>query len=128
MPVTTETINYNSFLTTTIKNYSRVLQIYDAIIKAGLRTIPLTDGAFVAAAESADALGDQATYIEIVDALRAEHPGSVQVPKVLWRLAEIHREAGREDQELVTLQLLAERYPRHEHGARAVKELAKRQV
>jgi TolA-binding protein len=50
------------------------------------------------------------------------------VPKVLWRQAELQGRAGREDDERATLQLLAERYPRHEHGARAAKELAKRTI
>ena len=66
------------------------------------------------------------TLVLVVRSMRAEHPGSAQVPKILWRLAEVQRTAGREDDELATLKLLAERYPRHEHGAKAVKELAKR--
>jgi len=88
----------------------------------------LTDGAFVAAAAAADAQADGRLYMEIAEAMRTEHPGSAQVPKILWRLAEVQRTAGREDDELATLKLLAERYPRHEHGAKAVKELAKRAI
>jgi membrane associated rhomboid family serine protease len=110
------------------KDHGRVLEIYRGIAGAGLKTFPLTDGAFVAAAAAADAQADGRLYIEIAEAMRAEHPGSAQVPKVLWRLAEIQRTAGREDAELATLKLLAERYPRHEHGAKAIKELAKRAI
>ena len=108
------------------KDHRRILDLYRAIAKAGFRTMPLTDGAFVAAANAADAVQDFSGYFEIAEALRLEHPGSVQVPKVLWRLAELHAQSGNADEELATLKHLAERYPRHEHGGLAVKALAKR--
>ena len=110
------------------KDHGRVVELYRTIAGAGLPTLPLTDGAFVAAAAAADAQADGRLYMEIAEAMRTEHPGSAQVPKILWRLAEVQRTAGREDDELATLKLLAERYPRHEHGAKAVKELAKRAI
>ena len=108
------------------KDHRRILDLYRAIAKAGFNTMPLTDGAFVAAANAADSTQDFSGYFEIAEALRLEHPGSVQVPKVLWRLAELHAQSGNTDEELATLKHLAERYPRHEHGALAVKALAKR--
>jgi hypothetical protein len=52
----------------------------------------------------------------------------VQLPKALWRLAVHHGRAGREAQETELLTLLAERYGRHDYGAKAAKELAKRAV
>jgi hypothetical protein len=108
--------------------YARVLDLYRGVARAGFTTMPLTDGAFVAATFAADAQRDYAAFVEIAEAMRAEHPGSVQVPKVQWRLAELHAQNGREDLELATLQHLAERYPRHEHGAMAAKALAKRSI
>jgi membrane associated rhomboid family serine protease len=110
------------------KDHARILEMYRSIARAGFTTMPLTDGAFVAATAAADAQRDYAAFVEIAEAMRAEHPGSVQVPKVQYRLAELHAQNGREDLELATLQHLAERYPRHEHGAMAAKALAKRSV
>jgi membrane associated rhomboid family serine protease len=108
------------------KDHRRILDLYRAIAKAGFKTMPLTDGAFVAVAASADDVQDFRGYVEIAEALRLEHPGSVQVPKILWRLSELHAQSGNAGEELATLKHLAERYPRHEHGALAVKALAKR--
>lgn len=109
-------------------NHAQVLELYRAVVDARFKTIPLTDGAFVAAAAAADERDDVHTFLSVIEALRTEHPGSMQVPKVLWRKAEIQGRAGDEAGELATLQLLAERYARHEYGERAVKELAKRRL
>ena len=73
----------------------RVLEIYSAIAK--LDSIPLTDGAFAAAARAADAIGDGELYIAIANAFMREHPGSAQLPKVMWAAAHFHRAAGRDD-------------------------------
>jgi membrane associated rhomboid family serine protease len=110
------------------KDNARALQLFRTIDDARFPSIPLTDGAFLAAADAAEAMRDDRAFVEILDAMRVEHPGSVQVPKALWRLAVHHGRAGREAEETELLTLLAERYGRHEHGAKAAKELAKRRA
>ncbi|MBL9019890.1 MAG: rhomboid family intramembrane serine protease [Myxococcales bacterium] len=110
------------------EDHERVTDLYRAIARAGFRTMPLTDGAFVAAATAADQLRDLPLYVEIAGAMRSEHPGSALLPKVLYRLSELHARLGDEAAELELLKLLAERYGRHEYGAKAARELAKRSV
>lgn len=110
------------------KDHTRIADLYRAIARSGFRTMPLTDGAFVAAASAADELRDTALYLEIANAMKSEHPGSTLVPKVLYRLSELHAQAGDGAAERELLTFLAERYPRHEHGAKAARELAKREV
>jgi membrane associated rhomboid family serine protease len=102
---------------------ARILQLLDAIA-ANLPSLPLTDRAFAVAAEAVDEAGETDRYIAIATALDREHPYSAHVPKVLWRLAELHREAGRADLATQTLQGLARRFPRDEHGKRAAQSLA----
>ena len=108
------------------KDNARALQLYRSIDDARFPSIPLTDGAFLAAADAAEAMRDERAFIEILDAMRVEHPGSAQVPKALWRLAVVHGRAGRDADETELLKLLADRYGRHEHGIKAARELAKR--
>jgi membrane associated rhomboid family serine protease len=110
------------------KDHARALQLFRTIDDARFPSIPLTDGAFLAAADAAAVMRDDLAFVEILDAMRVEHPGSVQLPKALWRLAVHHGRAGREAEETELLTLLAERYGRHEFGAKAAKELAKRAV
>jgi membrane associated rhomboid family serine protease len=110
------------------KDNARALQLFRTIDDARFPSIPLTDGAFLAAADAAEAMRDDRAFVEILDAMRVEHPGSAQLPKALWRLAVHHGRAGREADETELLELLAQRYGRHEHGAKAAKELAKRAV
>ncbi len=110
------------------KDHPRALQLYRTLEDARFPSMPLTDGAFVAAADAAEAMRDDRAFVVILDAMRAEHPGSVQIPKALWRLAVHHGRAGRDAEETELLTLLAERYGRHEHGAKAAKELAKRRA
>lgn len=108
------------------KDNARALQLYHSVANARFPSMPLTDGAFVAAADAAEAMRDETVFVEALEGLRAEHPGSAQVPKALWRLAVFHGRAGRDAQEIELLEILAQRYGRHEHGAKAAKELAKR--
>jgi membrane associated rhomboid family serine protease len=100
----------------------RILDLYRALEKQ-LPKVPLTDGAFAAAATAADRLNDRRGYIAIATAMLEEHPGSGQAPKVLWRLAQLHREAGDHALEQDTLQTLAQRFPRDELGKKAQLEL-----
>lgn len=108
------------------KDNARALQLYRSVAAARFPSMPLTDGAFVATADAAEAMRDEAVFVEALEGLRTEHPGSGQVPKALWRLAVFHGRAGRDAEETELLTLLAERYGRHDHGAKAAKELAKR--
>jgi TolA-binding protein len=88
--------------------------------------VPLTDGAFVAAASAADKLGDKPTFIALAEAALAEHPGSNQIPKVMWRLAEHRRDDGQVDAAIELLRTLASRFPRDAHGQRAQQALDSR--
>lgn len=108
------------------KDNARALQLYRTIDNARFPTLPLTDGAFLAAADAAEAMRDDTAFIEILDGLRVTHPGSVQLPKALWRLAVLHGRAGRDAEEVALLEELAKRYGRHEQGMKAARELAKR--
>jgi len=108
------------------KDNARALQLYRTLDDARFPTLPLTDGAFLAAADAAEAMRDDTAFIEILDGLRVTHPGSVQVPKALWRLAVLHGRAGRDAEEIALLEELAKRYARHEQGMKAARELAKR--
>ena len=91
-----------------------------------LTDIPLTDGAFVAAAAAADAAKEASLYAQIVTAFAREQPTSLQLPKVLWRLAELHRDEQRLDQAVTTLQLLADRFPTDPLGIEARRALDRR--
>ena len=102
----------------------RILELYDAITK-NLTNLPLTDGAFAAAAAAADGEGNRELYVAIANALSKEHPYSTQVPKVLWRLAEVHRELRQNDVARATLQDLAKRFPRDDYGKRAAGEVGR---
>lgn len=106
-------------------DHARILTLYRTIA-GGLPRIPLTDGAFAAAAMSADASEDARLYLEIAQALLGAHPGSGQLPRVLWRAAEVYRAEGAPADEAATLRLLAERFARDELGQRAADELARR--
>jgi membrane associated rhomboid family serine protease len=100
----------------------RILELYEAIAKQ-LTTLPLTDGAFAAAANAADRLNNRRLYVAIAGSMIEQHPGSIQLPKVLWRLSQIHRDAGEYALEQETLRTLAQRFPRHELGQKAQLDL-----
>jgi membrane associated rhomboid family serine protease len=102
----------------------RILDLYHAIT-SNLANVPLTDGAFAAAAAAADAAGDRELFVAIAKALSKEHPYSTQVPKVLWRLAEVHRELRQNDVARATLEDLAKRFPRDDYGKRAAAEVGR---
>jgi membrane associated rhomboid family serine protease len=105
-----------------VNNDGRILDVYETLTKQ-LTTPPLTDGAFAAAAHAADRLNNRRLFVAIAGSMSEQHPGSVQLPKVLWRLVHIHREAGEYELERATLATLAQRFPRHEHGEAAQREL-----
>jgi hypothetical protein len=102
-----------------------IVEIYRAMVTKLERT-PLTDGAFVAAATAADKLGETDTFIAIAQTTLAEHPGSSQVPKVMWRLAEIRRNHGELDAAIELLRALAVRFPRDAFGQKAQQALDSR--
>jgi membrane associated rhomboid family serine protease len=101
-----------------IEQDRRILELY-AEIAQHFTKVPLTDGAFAAAATSADRLNDRRTYVAIAGSLIEEHPGSMQLPKVMWRLSQLHREAGEYELEQETLRTLATKYPRDPLGQKA---------
>ncbi len=105
-----------------INNDARILELYQAITKQ-LTKAPLTVGAFAAAATAADRQGDARTYVAIADAMMAEHPMGLDTPKVMWRLSQLHGDAGKHDLERQTLVTLAKRFPRDEYGQRAARSL-----
>ena len=109
------------------EDHPRIVELYKAMA-AKLERLPLTDGAFVAAAMAADTLGDDRTFIEIAEAVIAEHPGSNQVPKVMWRLAEHRRDLGDVDAAIELLRTLAVRFPRDPHAQRARQALDSRGI
>lgn len=103
----------------------RVVHVYKQMVDK-LSTIPLTDGAYVAAADAADRLGDHVSFMQIADAVIKAHPGSNQIPKVMWRLAELRRDHGKVDDAIELLRTLAVRFPRDTHGQRAQQALDSR--
>jgi membrane associated rhomboid family serine protease len=103
----------------------KVLDVAKAML-AKLDRLPLTDGAFVAAANAADELGDRPTFVRLAEAVIAEHPGSSQIPKTMWRLAELRRDGGDVDAAIELLRTLAVRFPRDAHGQRAQQALDSR--
>jgi hypothetical protein len=105
-----------------VNNDGRVLELYQAICKDVTKP-PLTDGAFAAVAAAADRLNDRRTFVAAAGSMIEEHPGSMQLPKVLWRLSTIHREAGEYALEQETLRTLAQRFPRDPIGQKAQLEL-----
>jgi membrane associated rhomboid family serine protease len=88
--------------------------------------VPLTDGAFGAAANAADALGDTDRFVAIATEFGRRHPLSGYLPKVWWRLAEIHRDRRQIDLAVAALHTLAERFPDDPLGVRARDALASR--
>lgn len=101
---------------------SRILELYREIEKQ-FTAVPLTDGAFGAAATAADRLNDRRTFIAIAGSMMEAHPGSSHLPKVMWRLAQIHREAGEYELEQETLRTLAQRFSKDPLGQKAQLEL-----
>lgn len=104
---------------------ARVVELWDAM-RAQFERVPLTDGAFAAAATAADKLGNKPAFIMIAEAALAEHPGSNQIAKVMWRLAEHRRDDGNLDAAIELLRTLASRFPRDPHGERAREALDSR--
>ena len=103
-------------------NDGRVIAIYQAVVKV-MPKAPLTVSAFAAAALAADRRSDPATYVSIADAMIAEHPLGLDTPKVMWRLSQLHGDAGRHDLEKEALVSLAKRFPRDDYGQRAARSL-----
>jgi hypothetical protein len=105
-----------------VDNDGRILDLYKEIAKQFTK-VPLTDGAFAAAAGAADRLADRSTFVAVAGSMIEEHPGSLQLPKVMWRLAELQREAGEHELEQSTLRTLATRFSRDPLGQKAQLEL-----
>jgi membrane associated rhomboid family serine protease len=105
-----------------VNNDGRILDLYETLAKQPTM-MSLTDGAFAAAAHAADRLNNQRLFVAIADSMSEQHPGSVQLPKVLWRLGQVHRESGQYELEQATLRTLAQRFPRNELGEKAQREL-----
>ena len=103
----------------------RIVHVYKQMLDK-LSMMPLTDGAFVAAADAADRLGDHVTFMQVGDAVIKAHPGSNQIPKVMWRLAELRRDNGKLDDAIELLRTLAVRFPRDSYGQRAQQALDSR--
>ena len=99
------------------KDHSRVIDVYDALARLG--SMPLTDGAFAATALAAESFNDPTRYVAIANAFESAHPGSAALPKVLWRLAQLHRDAGRDELATSTLRTLAQRFARDPYGQQA---------
>ena len=93
------------------KDDARIMELYNAIANQ-LTRVQLTDGAFAAVASAADTLGDPRSYVAIAGQLLDQHPGSLQVPKILWRLAQLYRDDGNPGLEAEALRTLAEKFPR----------------
>ena len=106
---------------------ARIVELWKAM-RAKFEKVPLTDGAFVATATAADKLGDKHAFIEIAEAVLVEHPGSNQVPKVMWRLAELKRDRGELDAAIELLRTLASRFPRDSFGQKAREALESRGI
>ena len=104
---------------------AKIVAIYTAIA-ANLSAVPITDGAFSAAAVAAEATHNDDLYVRIANDFDREQPLSAQLPKVLWRLAQHHRDAGRVDQAVATLESLAQRFPHDPFGTQARDALASR--
>jgi hypothetical protein len=101
-----------------IESYGRIRELYAELANRVTKP-PLTDAAFAAAASAADRIGDAPSYIAIAGAMLAEHPGSAQAPRILWRLAQLHGAAGDHELERETLRTLATRFPRDTFGQKA---------
>jgi membrane associated rhomboid family serine protease len=100
----------------------RIVELYQAITKQ-IGSIALTDGAYAAVTAAADRLDDRHTFRVAAGAMMNDHAGSPQLPKVLWRLVQLQREAGEYEFEQETLRTLAQRFPRDPHGQKAQLEL-----
>jgi membrane associated rhomboid family serine protease len=105
-----------------VRNDGRIIDLYRELAKQ-LDKPPLTDGAFAAVATAADNLGDKRTFAAVAQAMLDQHGGSGQLPKVLWRLAQIHREAGQHEQQAKVLQTIAQRFPKDPLAEAAKREL-----
>jgi membrane associated rhomboid family serine protease len=105
-----------------LRDDRRVLVVYDAIA-AAFTKVPLTVQAFAAAADAADRASNVTKYIAIADTMIAEHPFGLDTPRIMTRLARYHGDAGNLELEKQTLRILAQRFPRDEHGQKAARLL-----
>lgn len=67
-------------------DHTRIVELYTRIART-LTQVPLTDGAFLAAAKAADAINNQRVYVEILETALREQPGSRLAPEFQARLA-----------------------------------------
>ncbi|MGE0868571.1 MAG: tol-pal system YbgF family protein [Kofleriaceae bacterium] len=103
----------------------KIVELYQ-LIGERMTRVPLTDAALGAAATSAIRLGDEPTYIAIVGTLLEQHPGSSYAPRLMWKLAELYRNADNDALELETLRELSTRFRRDPLGVQAAEELERR--
>jgi membrane associated rhomboid family serine protease len=105
-----------------VRSDGRIVDLYRELAKQ-LENPPLTDGAFAAVATAADNLGDKRTFTAVAQTMLEQHGGSGHLPKVLWRLAQIYREAGQHEQQAEVLRTLAQRFPKDPLADNAKREL-----
>ncbi len=103
--------------------FEEILTLYQKI--AGVTdTLPYTDGAFSEIASAADRGAPANVYVTIATQLIAEHPGSRFLPAILWRVAELQRQGGREALSVATLERLAQEHSDHYFGVKASESLS----
>ncbi|HEY0252835.1 MAG TPA: rhomboid family intramembrane serine protease [Kofleriaceae bacterium] len=77
--------------------------------------LALTEPAYVAAAAAAD----PKLYLAVVAALDRDMPRSSQLPELMWRTVQLHRDARRTDEMFATLEAIAARFPDTPFGIKA---------
>ncbi|MFT3696427.1 MAG: rhomboid family intramembrane serine protease [Kofleriaceae bacterium] len=81
--------------------------------------IVLTEPAFVAALAAANHEQKSSLYVALATAFDREVPTSAQLPEVLWRTVQLHRDGRRSDDMFATLQAIADRFPDTPFGIKA---------
>ncbi len=102
--------------------YENILHIYQQANDA-TQNLPFTDGAFSEIAAAADRHASANVYVQIATQLLAKHPGSRFIPAILWRVAQVQREGGREDLSEATLKRIIADHPEHYFATKAQEAL-----
>lgn len=103
--------------------YEDIFRVYQSANNA-TQNLPFTDGAFSEIAAAADRHGSGTEYVQIATQLLATHPGSRFIPGILWRVAEVQRESGRQDLSEATLKRIIAEHPEHYYATKAQEALA----
>jgi membrane associated rhomboid family serine protease len=106
-----------------VNDQAKIVELCKGML-AQLPSISLTDAAYAAAARAAD--HTPATYLAIADAFAREHPRNPALARVLWRAAELHRDAGDVEPAVAKLELLADQFPADPLGQQAADALRSR--